>query len=172
MFWDQTAKTRIPCRSRVPREASLSLLLPPMVGIEASSRRAYTTCATPCSSSSRILNGRSSGKCHSPVHSGSRNCAWGPLPPAAERRPAAIRRSENESLFSMVPPRAITRPSLTTIGLGDQFVHSNPINCWFSVAIAHEDHKLAIGGESRGHQGRVAGTVLCQGQLTPGRPDQ
>jgi len=51
-------------------------------------------------------------------------------------------------------------PSLTTIGLSHQFVHSNPVNCWFSVPIAHKHYKLAIGGKGRGDQGRVAGVVL------------
>ena len=99
-----------------------------------SSRRAYTVCATPCSSWLRIWNARSSGKSHSPIHNGCRNCAWGQPPPAEARCPAAVRRSEKECLFSMVPPLGRDGPSLTTIGLSGQFVHSNPINCRFSAA--------------------------------------
>src|SRR5579863_4217594 len=79
---------------------------------------------------------------------------------------------KTKALFQWFLPRAMMAPSLTTIGLGDQFVHSNPINCRFSVAIAHEYHKLAVGSKSRDHQGRVAGMVLGQGQLTPRRADQ
>ena len=90
-------QTRIPSRCR-PRPRAVS-------GFAwASSRRAYTTYATPCSSSWRTWNVRSSSKSHSPIRSGSRNCVWGPLRPAAGRSPAAVQQSEKECLFSMVPP--------------------------------------------------------------------
>lgn len=71
---------------------------------KASSRRAYTAYATPCSSFSPTCSGRSSSKSYSRSRSGSRNCAWGPPPPAAGRQPAAVQRLEDESRFSMVPP--------------------------------------------------------------------
>ena len=79
---------------------------------------------------------------------------------------------KKKTFFQWFLPWARMVATLTTIGLRDQFVHSNPVNCRFSVAIAHKYHKLAVGGKDRGHLGRVAGTVLCHGQLTARRPDQ
>jgi len=64
------------------------------------------------------------------------------------------------------------RTSLTTIGLRYQFVHSNPVNCWFSVAIADKYHELAVGGKGGGDQGWVAGAVFGQGELAAGGADQ
>src|SRR5260221_12082547 len=75
-----------------------------------------------------------------------------------QRQSASEQQSSGQkknAFFQWFLPRAMTGPTLTTIGLGDQFVHSNPINCRFSVAIAHKYHKLAVGGKGRGYKGRV-----------------
>lgn len=92
-------------RNRPPTGYSLPGLRTRPANAAASSRRAYTAYASPCSFSAPLLYGRYSNKCYSRARNGSRNCAWGqPPPPAAERRPAATQRSVIEWLFSMVPP--------------------------------------------------------------------
>lgn len=114
----------------------------------ASSRRAYMSCATPCNSFSPISNGRSSSKCYSRSRSGSHSCVWGLPPPAAERRPAAVQQSEDESLFSMVPP------------WGHDGAHSNYHRSRRPICPQQSRKLLIFHGESPTNTAKAAGEVV------------